>query len=100
MSLWKKDALLALAMLTAFGAIAALLPDKSVPQAAAAGVVVDNDEPSQLSYIDDPETGVRCYYFERFVKNHTLSCVQVRKGAEEILGAIELADRKRQEKQP
>lgn len=91
---------MAMVMMLTFGVVVELLPDKSVPQAAAAGVVVDNGEPSQLSYIDDPETGVRCYYFERFVKNHTLSCVQVRKGAEEILGAIELADRKRQEKQP
>lgn len=100
MPIWKKDALMAMVMMLTFGVVVELLPDKSVPPAAAAGVVVDNGEPSQLSYIDDPETGVRCYYFERFVKNHTLSCVQVRKGAEEILGAIELADRKRQEKQP
>ncbi len=63
------------------------------------GVVKDDGATAELSYIDDPETGVRCFYFDRMVREQTLSCVQVRKGAEEILGAIELAERKR-EKQP
>lgn len=69
-----------------------------VPSVHAAGVVDDDGAPMQLPYIDDPETGVRCYYIKNeFLKYATLSCVTVRKGAEEILGAIALADAKRKQ---
>ena len=69
------------------------------PVSALHGEVVDDDgAPMQLPYIDDPETGVRCYYIKNeFLKYATLSCVTVRKGAEEILGAIALADAKRKQ---